>query len=193
MASEDSIISSVVRDHNARKKQGTQLLDKNFKKQTNFILDDSRLKAMFCTRRAAKSYTGGLDLIKGMEDFPGKNFLYLGLTRKSAKGIIWKDVFKDIDRKNNLGMEFNKTDLTMTHKNESICYISGIDADEDEMEKLLGQKYKKIFLDEANEYEERVVPLLKPVNAKPIEPSEAEVKHNPRSRSAMLRVGEKIA
>ena len=47
--------------------------------------------------------------------------------------------------------------------------------------------------DEANEYEERVVPLLKPVNAKPIEPSEVEVKHNPRSRSAMLRVGEKIA
>lgn len=152
MVNEKSSIESIVDTYKLRKKQGTSLLDKNFKKQTQFIQDEARLKAMFCTRRAAKSYTGGLELMKGMEDFPGKNFLYLGLTRSSAKGIIWKDVFKDIDRKHSLGMEFNKTDLTMTHKNESVTYISGIDADEDEMEKLLGKKYKKIFLDEASLY-----------------------------------------
>jgi 16S rRNA (cytosine1402-N4)-methyltransferase len=32
---------------------------------------------------------------------------------------------------------------------------------------------------------------LKPVNAKPIEPTEEEVKNNPRARSARLRIGEK--
>ncbi len=46
--------------------------------------------------------------------------------------------------------------------------------------------------DEANEYEEAVKPLLQPVNAKPIEPSEDELKRNPRARSAKLRVAEKI-
>jgi 16S rRNA (cytosine1402-N4)-methyltransferase len=46
--------------------------------------------------------------------------------------------------------------------------------------------------DEAGEYEEAVKPLLKPVNPKPIEPSEEEVKKNPRARSARLRVGERI-
>ncbi len=46
--------------------------------------------------------------------------------------------------------------------------------------------------DEAGEYEEAVKPLLKPVNAKPIEPGEEEIKSNPRSRSARLRIAEKI-
>ncbi len=45
--------------------------------------------------------------------------------------------------------------------------------------------------DEPNEYETPIPPPLKPVNPKPIEPSEQEVKHNPRARSARLRVGEK--
>ena len=42
--------------------------------------------------------------------------------------------------------------------------------------------------DEAGEYEEAVKPLMKPVNAKPIEPGEDEIKRNPRARSAKLRV-----
>jgi len=46
--------------------------------------------------------------------------------------------------------------------------------------------------DEAGEYEERVEPLLKLVNPKPIEPGEEEIKSNPRSRSARLRIAEKI-
>jgi len=46
--------------------------------------------------------------------------------------------------------------------------------------------------DEAGEYEEAVKPLLRPVTAKPIEPTEEEIKHNPRARSARLRVGERI-
>jgi len=34
-------------------------------------------------------------------------------------------------------------------------------------------------------------PPMKPVNAKPIEPTDEEVKNNPRARSARLRIGEK--
>ena len=46
--------------------------------------------------------------------------------------------------------------------------------------------------DKAGEYEEPIVPLLKTVNAKPIEPGEEDLKKNPRSRSARLRIGEKV-
>ena len=40
--------------------------------------------------------------------------------------------------------------------------------------------------------EEESKPLLKAVNAKPIEPTELEIKQNPRARSARLRIAEKI-
>ncbi|HXS35474.1 MAG TPA: 16S rRNA (cytosine(1402)-N(4))-methyltransferase RsmH [Flavipsychrobacter sp.] len=39
---------------------------------------------------------------------------------------------------------------------------------------------------------ENVQPPLKPINPKPIEPTEEEVKNNPRARSARLRIAEKI-
>lgn len=125
------------------------ILDPHFPHQTNFVMDGARLKALFCTRRAAKSYTGGLCLVKAALEEEGVNCLYLGLTRQSAKGIIWKDVLKDINDKHDLSMSFNGTELTATLPNNSIIYVTGADADEDEMEKLLGKKYKLIVIDEA--------------------------------------------
>jgi 16S rRNA (cytosine1402-N4)-methyltransferase len=59
-------------------------------------------------------------------------------------------------------------------------------------DRIVKQYIKRGRWDEPREYEDVVKPLLKPVNPKPIEPSEAELKSNPRSRSAKLRVGEKV-
>lgn len=128
------------------------ILDRNFKPQTNFILDSARLKAAFCTRRAAKSYTGGLYLVKEALENPGCNCLFMGLTRASAQGIIWKDILKDIDKKHELDISFNESFLTATLPNESVIYVTGVDADESEMEKLLGKKYRLAVLDEASMY-----------------------------------------
>lgn len=128
------------------------LLDPNFPKQAQFIEDPAKLKALFCTRRAAKSYTGGLGLVEAATENEGVNCLYLGLTRASAKGIIWKDVLKDINKRHTLDMAFNGTELTATTKNGSVIHVTGVDADEDEMEKLLGKKYKRIVIDEAASY-----------------------------------------
>lgn len=120
-----------------------------FDKQLKFITDPHKLKALFCTRRAAKSYTGGLYLVHEALSVASCNCLYIGLTRLSAKGIIWKDVLKDIDKKNNLGMKFNGSELTATTGNGSVIYVTGADADDDEMEKLLGKKYRLVIIDEA--------------------------------------------
>jgi len=60
-------------------------------------------------------------------------------------------------------------------------------------DRIVKQYIKRGRWDEPNEYEEKVTPPLKPVNAKSIEPTEEEVKRNPRSRSARLRVGERVA
>lgn len=145
------------------------LFDPNFTHQSNFILDPARLKALWCTRRAAKSYTAGLYMIKECLETPGINCLFIGLTRDTAKGIIWKDILKVINRDHNLGCTFNGTALTMTFPNGSVIWITGVDADEDEMNKLLGKKYKLVCLDESSLYtidlKRLVYGVLKPATA----------------------------
>ena len=60
-------------------------------------------------------------------------------------------------------------------------------------DRIVKQYIKRGRWDEPGAYEEVVKPLMKPVNPKPIEPTEAEMKINSRSRSAKLRVGERVA
>lgn len=130
----------------------TYIFDDNFPQQKNFITDPAKLKALFCTRRSAKSYTAGLYLVHEALENPGCNCLFIGLTRDSAKGIIWKDILQDINRKFNLGASFNQTDLTMTLLNGSVIKATGVDSDHDEMNKLLGRKHRLVCIDEASMY-----------------------------------------
>lgn len=145
------------------------LFDPNFPQQTAFVKDPAKLKALFCTRRAAKSYTAGLYLISEALAIPGCNCLFLGLTRSSAKGIIWKDILKKINKQFNLKAKFNSTELTMTFPNGSVISVTGADADEDEMNKLLGRKYRLVTIDEASMYtidiNKLVYGILKPAMA----------------------------
>ena len=120
-----------------------------FDKQIEAIEDPHRLKCYFTTRRGAKSYTDGIELFKDMDETPRCNTLYLGLTRLSAKGIIWKDVLKDIDERACLNTRFNETELTYTLPNGSVGYVAGVDVDENERKKLFGRKYKRVVIDEA--------------------------------------------
>lgn len=126
------------------------LEDIAFKQQLEFINDGSRLKALFCTRRAAKSFTGGLYLVREALQSPGSNCLFIGLTRQSAHGIIWKDILRELDRRYKLNIKFNETLLTATLPNGSVIWVTGADTDEQEMNKLLGKKYKLVILDEAS-------------------------------------------
>jgi len=136
----------------ARRSPNVFLFDPNFPQQKNFCNDPAKLKALWCTRRAAKSFTAGLYMIKECLENPGVNCLFVGLTRESAKGIIWKDILKPINRKHKLNAKFNETELTMTFPNGSLIWATGVDADEDEMNKLLGRKYRLVCLDEASLY-----------------------------------------
>lgn len=140
-----------------------------FPQQNAFINDQARLKALFCTRRAAKSFTGGLYLIETALKYPGSNSLFIGLTRQSAHGIIWKDILRQLDQENNLGIKFNETLLTATFPNGSVIWVTGADTDEQEMNKLLGKKYKLVVIDEASMYtinvHQLVYGVLKPATA----------------------------
>lgn len=136
----------------ARTYKKTQILEPGFAKQEEFIKDEFKKKTLFCTRRAAKSYTGGLYLFDTAIRYASCNCLYLGLTKKSAQGIMWKDILKEINRQNGIGTHFSVSALEATTPNDSVIYLTGIDADEDEMHKLLGKKYKLVIIDEAQSY-----------------------------------------
>lgn len=128
------------------------ILGDTFTLQREFILDKSKMKALFCTRRSAKSYTAGLYLIKTALDRPATSSVYIGLTRDSAKRIVWTDVFKAILTKYNIAVKYNETELTIQFPNGSIIYILGVDDSEAEKDKLLGKKYALAVIDEAASY-----------------------------------------
>ena len=128
------------------------LFDPKFPQQKEFALDPAKLKALWCTRRAAKSYTVGLYMIYEALTNPGCNCLFIGLTRLTAADIIVKDILQVINRTHRLGMKFNKATLDVSFPNGSRIKICGVDASEDEMNKLLGKKYKLVCIDEASMY-----------------------------------------
>ena len=123
-----------------------------FRQQKEFITHPAKLKALFCTRRSAKSFTGGLYLVHEAINTPGCNVLFVGLTRASAKAIIWKDILRILDRKHQLHARPNQTELTLTLPNGSVICVTGVDADQDEMNKLLGRKWRLAVIDEASMY-----------------------------------------
>lgn len=141
--------------------------DINFPEQRAVIEDDAPLIVCLCTRRSGKSFgAGALRLIRAAMKHPGSSCLFIGLTRKSAKEIVWKDCFKVINVLWGMKAKFNESDLTMTLRNGSVIYLMGVDTDEEEKEKLLGKKYAEVCIDEAASYtidlKDLVYRVLKP-------------------------------
>lgn len=134
------------------KKDPLSIFDSSFPQQLAFVKDPHKLKSLWCTRRSAKSFTAGLYMIYEALTNPGCNCLFLGLTRQSAKEIIWKDILKILNRKHKFRAQFNETELTMTFPNGSVIRVAGVDATEDEMLKYLGKKYRLACIDEASMY-----------------------------------------
>lgn len=150
--SEEALVKTLVLDQFFSILDKPDVLANAFAKQIDFIKHPSKQKVLFCTRRSAKSFTAGLYLVYEAMNNPGCNCLFIGLTRSSAKAIIWKDILSIIDTKYNLKASFNQTELTMTLPNGSLISVTGADADEKEMNKLLGRKFRLVCIDEASMY-----------------------------------------
>ena len=136
----------------ARRTQTHTLLDAAFPVQKAFLNDPSKLKAALTSRRSGKSYGIGLWLLDGAIKNPGTNQLYIALTRESAKRILLKDVLQTISHKYNLPLEINKSTLEVRLQNNSVIHLLGADADRQEAEKILGQKYYRVAIDECASY-----------------------------------------
>lgn len=131
-----------------------------FPKQRAFLDDPAKMKAALCTRRSGKSYGAGVELFDGADSFPGTSQLYVALTRESAKRIMYKDVLRAIDRKFSLNAHFNETTLDVRLPNGSMIYLLGVDAKPEEAEKILGQKFKRVVVDEGASYRQDIKKLI---------------------------------
>lgn len=119
--------------------------------QNNAIDDVAQLKAYNCTRRAGKSVTIAIDFTESAIAMPGTNYLYMALTIASAREILW-DVLKNLNTDAATGAVANEARLELKFPNGSKIKFAGADCSEKQMRKVLGQKYKKIAIDEAGSF-----------------------------------------
>lgn len=150
--SEEEALAVLAEVERLRAVKKPEFVDRKFAKQAEAIETKSYRKAFKTTRRAGKSMAIGRILFKEAYDFPGCSCLYMGLTKQTARKIMWKDVMKRLSRELELGASFNETTLTITLPNGSEIYLSGADADADEMEKFLGGKLRVAIIDEAGSF-----------------------------------------
>lgn len=127
---------------------GSVPLDPEFEIQNAVRLDRSQFKAMKCTRRSGKSTTEVLDHIDKCLEFPTSRTLYMALTLDSASEICW-DIFKEYNEKYKLGLKFNESKKIVYYPNGSRTRLFGLDSNEKQITRVLGQKLRKVSIDEA--------------------------------------------
>ena len=142
----------ILAEAHRRKVSVPQFVDYNFPAQAKFILDPSRKKAAICTRRAGKTNGVARMMLKSLAEMPSGDILYLGLTKNTVRRLMWEPILKPLNRQLGINAEPNETTMSLKLTETSHIYCLGADADEEEMQKLLGGKYKLVVIDEAQSF-----------------------------------------
>jgi Terminase large subunit, T4likevirus-type, N-terminal/Terminase RNaseH-like domain len=129
-----------------------------FDLQWKFIRDPAKLKTLLCGRQAGKSTTAASYLCLEAHNSPDIRALYIGLTRKSAKNVIWADL-KKLNRDHKLGMKFNHTELTIQFPNGSEIFLFGAN-DEAAAETIRGMRFKLVLIDEVASFRSHLTYLI---------------------------------
>ena len=113
------------------------------------IVNECKAKVLCCARRLGKTEGAAIALLKTAYENQGTQCLYLALTRKSAKSIIWRTL-KKTAKKYNIPHVAAASELSLTI-GTSIIYVTGADT-EGIADKLRGQAYKLIVIDEIGSF-----------------------------------------
>ena len=121
----------------------------DFYKQIEYLeaRKSHRYRAVQCTRRAGKTEGDIIDDIEIAQQYPGSKLVRLALTLDSCLEIGWDTFLEKLDiakikHKSNIARSF------ITLDNGSKIRFSGVDSNEKEMKKILGQKLRKVSIDE---------------------------------------------
>lgn len=129
---------------------GDDPLSHLFDKQLEVVRDPTRIKALLCGGRAGKTSTAIYDFVAGMLSEPGQQNLYVGLTRPSAKNILWEPL-RRLNERHRWGLVLNETELRARHPNGSWLLCVGAD-DRRELEKVRGVPWNKVRIDECGSH-----------------------------------------
>ena len=89
-------------------------------------------------------------------------FIYVGLTRQSAKSIVWNDIIKVIEEENLKDKYIKRIDLTLNtieYNNGNIFKIYGA-KDMSDIEKIRGHRIRHAWIDEAQSFKDRILKYL---------------------------------
>ena len=121
-----------------------------FDKQIALMDDPAKFKTALCSRRAGKTYTVSRYLIEQAAKYPDSIVVYIGLTRASAKRLMWNEL-KRASRRYNLELNFNNAELIATFPNHSQVILTGAN-DQADVDKLRGPAYRFVAIDECQSY-----------------------------------------
>lgn len=138
-----------------------RLEDYLFDKQLEFVLDPAPFKLAVTTRRAGKSISCVADLTHTALDTANCVVLYITLSRKNAKRLVWPE-FKKLNTIFQLGGVINESDLSITYPNGSVLYVLGA-SDRGSIEDFRGLAVKKAYLDESQSFPSYIEQLINDV------------------------------
>lgn len=121
-----------------------------FPQQLKFVTDPSPFKIAVTTRRAGKSTSCVADLVSTALQTPECVCLYITLSRKNAKRLVWPE-FKRINKRYKLSVTPNESDLSLTFPNGSVIYLLGA-KDRGSIEDFRGLAIKKVYIDEGQSF-----------------------------------------
>jgi hypothetical protein len=119
-----------------------------FPEQREFITDLSKRKSLFVARRCGKSYAIGILLLKTALENPNVKCLYFAGTEMSAINIMWKDIIEHICIKLQIPHPYNIKAQEIRFENGSTIKLTGGDASDNNITKVLGGKYALAVWDE---------------------------------------------
>lgn len=119
-----------------------------FPKQQQVVKDKHKRKAVLCPRRAGKSWTALSYSYYTALNKPWSNCLVVGLTLKSLRGIYWNRVLPLFEQTFGIESKKHHTEMRVRLPNGSLITWVGAET-RAEIEKLRGQAYDLVIIDEA--------------------------------------------
>ena len=160
-----SLAEEAVQRLRARKDQqhqlellSSQLIGSLHPKQLEFFESNSKKRIARCSRRAGKTHLAAIGLIDAAVKTPGVLVLYITLSIKNARRILWTTL-REIERSWALGMEFLENQLTVKMPNGSQIILGGCQ-DPGEVEKFRGPAYSRVIIDEAQSIKTSILESL---------------------------------